>query len=287
MPFGVRPLSACLRRLALLTLLPLVALAATSCSVVDSLSRSMALMTPEQEVRFGAQVARQVEQRIPLVHDPAIVNYVREVGGRVALISPHSDVPIRFFVVQDDSINAFAIPGGNIYVNTGLIRAADDESELASVIAHEIGHVVRRHSARQISHTEFVNTVQQVIKMGGNAPQAAQLVSSMVGKGVLFNFSREDENEADTIAVRTLYNAGYDPQGLKRLFTKLVQTYGDNGPSMRLLDLAALASSHPNTRERIIRVDAIARSLPPRKYPPVTQDLRRIQGRLKELKLIQ
>lgn len=287
MPFGVRPFRASIRRLALLMLLPLAALSATSCSVVDSFSHSLTLMTPEQEVRFGAHVSRQVEQRVPLVHDPAIVNYVREVGGRVALISPHSDVPIRFFVVQDDSINAFAIPGGNIYVNTGLIKAADDESELASVIAHEIGHVVRRHSARQISQTEFVKSVQQALKMGGNAPQAAQLVSAMLGQGVMFNYSQKDENEADTIAVRTLYNAGYDPQGLKRLFTKLVQTYGDNAPSMRLLDLTALASSHPNTRERIIRVDTIARSLPPRKYPPVTQDLRRIQGRMKELKLIQ
>lgn len=267
----------------------LVAIGLTGCQGFTGFAER--LMTPEQEVRFGAQIARQVEKREQLVTDPAVLKYVREVGGRIARTSPHSDVPIRFYVVKDPTINAFAIPGGNIYVNTGLLKAADDEAELASVIAHEIGHVVRRHAAIQVSHAVTRNAIQQSI-LGGNSTLAAQMISSLFAKGVLFNFSREDEFEADTIAVRTLYHAGYDPQALKRLFFKLVQAYGDTTPPLHLLQpLANLTSPadsiHPSTRERIARVDALIATLPTPPYTPSTTDLRRVQGRLKQLNLIE
>lgn len=283
MTFGARTLAAGWK----IGLLLLLALGATGCQGIAKISESMYMMTPAQEIRFGAQVAHQVEAKEELVIDPAVLKYVREVGDRIARTSPHSDVPIRFFVVKDPAINAFAIPGGNVYVNTGLLKTADDEAELASVIAHEIGHVVRRHAAIQVSHAIGMSAFQQSI-LGGNSTQAAQIVNSLLAKGVMFNFSREDEFEADTIAVRTLYHAGYDPQAIKRLFFKLVQTYGDSTPPTRILQpLANLTSTHPSTRERIARVDALIATMPTHPYTPTTTDLRRVQGRLKQLSLIE
>lgn len=288
MTFGPRTMTAACWRLGLASLLMV---AATGCSVFKIIPEALFMMTPDQEVRFGAQVAQEVEKRVQLVNDVTVLDYVRDVGNRVVRASPHSDIPIRFFVVKDDSINAFAIPGGNVYVNTGLLHAADDEAELASVMAHEVGHVVRRHGARQVSHTEGPTVVLQVIT-GDNAVRSAELMNSILSKGVMFNLSSQDEFEADSMSVRTLYNAGYDPQALDRLLNKLVQTYGERGPTLKIMEqfsryVPVSTSSHPPTVERINRVESLARSLPPRAYPDTATELRRAQGRLKMLKLIQ
>ena len=265
--------------------LMLLALAGMGCATMGNYLGKAFIMTPEQETQFGPKVAQQVEKDIKLVDDPEVLNYVRSVGQRVWKNSPPSSIPARFYVVKDDSINAFAIPGGNIYVHTGLITAADDEAELASVIAHEAGHVIRRHGAQAVSRATSINMgveAVQSILVGPNSPQSTQLIISLLGQGAgqgaMFKYSRQDEQEADTIAVNTLYRANYDPKAMVRFFSKLMNKTTDPGK------FAALFSSHPPTRERIANVNAALNSLPPKSLPSDSvTGLRRVQGQLKAL----
>lgn len=280
---GTRSLTTTWLRLGVLLLM---VAGATGCSGISWVSSKFLMMSPSQEIRFGSKVAEEVEKREQLVSDPQVVDYVREVGQRVLRNSPPSEIPIHFYVVKDDTINAFAIPGGNIYVNTGLLKAVDDEAELASVMAHEAGHAARRHSARQISNNVPVEMINNII-LPENSPQLIKVIDNLFAKGVMFNFSRTDEFEADAIAVHTLYQAGYDPQAMDHLFNKLVQTYGDKGPTLSILEkFSNYASTHPSTRERMARVESVSRRFPAREYPSLTTELRRVQGRLKQLNLI-
>jgi predicted Zn-dependent protease len=214
------------------------------------------MMTPDQEIQFGDQVARKIADDNKLVSDPVIVNYIRHVGQRVWENSPPSPIQAHFFVIQDDNINAFAIPGGNIYINTGLINAADDEAELAFVMAHEAGHVICRHCARHLSE-KHLHKIQRMLTVN-------------------LTFSREDENQADEIAVNTLYRAGYDPMALRRFFAKLSEKSTERNL------VAKLFASHPPTQERIAHVESMARALPPRRYERPITGLRRAQYRLKK-----
>lgn len=257
----------------------------TGCSGFAAFSEKTFMMTPEQEVQFGEQVARKIESEVKLVQDPAVVSYVRAVGDKVWKNSPVSLIPARFFVVQDDAVNAFAIPGGSIYINTGLINAVDDESELAAVMAHEAGHVIRRHGARQASHTAGVDRIQAVV-IGKNSPQAAQIVGTLLGKGILVAYSKDDERQADEIAVLTLARAGYDPMALYHLFSKVTDKSSGHGPLTNLTNLVTdKLASHPPTQERIANVEAMAHSLSPKKYKNSITELRRAQYRLKQLGL--
>lgn len=260
----------------------------TGCAQVGAFITTPNMMTTDQELQFGPKVAQQVESSVQLVNDPAILDYVRKVGQRVWQNSPQSAIQARFYVIKDDSINAFAIPGGNIYVHTGLLSSADDEAELAAVLAHECGHVIRRHSAqavsRQLTIQQGFGWADQLLGGNANDPNAARTIASLLGQvggtGAMFKFSRDDEQEADAIAVNTLYRADYDPNAMTRFFKKLITKYGDRGAFVTWF------SSHPPTRERIANVQTVIQSLPPRKLEAPVTELRRAQGRMKTLHLV-
>lgn len=269
------------RRVVQLTLIiPLLAMAGltTGCEAFSEVLTT-GRMSVEEEIEFGKKVEAQVEKDLTFVNDPIVVNYIRKIGKIVVANSPKQpDIPPSFFVVRNEEINAFAIPGGNIYVHTGLIDAADDEAELASVLAHELGHVVYRHGADNVARAMNASMLQQLI-LGQNAGQVSQVIGGLVAQGVLTDYTREDELEADSIAVPTLYHAGYDPTGLISFFETLKERYGDSagGP-------AVFFSTHPPTNERITRVRADIEALPPKEplLRPIN-DLRKVQGRLREL----
>lgn len=247
------------------------------CEQFAVVSESIFMMSPQQEIQLGEKIADQVEQDLEFVEDSAVNRYVQALGRKIWQHSPESAIDARFHVVADPEINAFAIPGGNVYVQTGLIQAADDEAELAAVIAHEVGHVVMRHGARHISHSQGLELVQQVL-LGEESEQAAQLVASIISQGVMFNYSRQDEREADRIAVYTLNRAAYDPLALRTFFVKLKSRYGEQGGP-----IASFFSSHPPTSERMNNVTQLVEALPnPVRHRPVTE-LRRVQGRLEQL----
>lgn len=238
-------------------------------------------MSPEQEVQFGQQVAQEIEKDLEFVNDAAIQNYVQQIGQKVVANSPHQPaVPVQFRVIRDDSINAFAIPGGNIYVNTGLIYAAEDEAELASVLAHELGHVVYRHGAQQVSRATTAGVIQQVI-LGQESAAASQLLSEIAAQGTILKYGREAELEADAIAIPTLYGAKYDPSALVSFFQTLQEEYGSGGGQITFF------ASHPATQERIDRAQQNISALPgeARELPRPVNELRQIQSRIQQLGL--
>jgi predicted Zn-dependent protease len=265
------------RRFATILCCAAMTLALNGCAGFASFSEAMFMMSPDQELELGNQVAEQIESEMAPVTDPEINRYMIDLGQRLWANSPQGPLAPRFFVVKQEELNAFAIPGGNVYIHTGLIDAADDEAELASVVAHELGHVIMRHGARHVSHSMGLDLVQQVV-LGSDAGQASQIVGSIIEQGIITNYSRQDESEADRIAVQTLHKAGYDPAALSTFFAKLRDKYGDSPGGV-----SSLFASHPPTAERMANVQAMVRQLPPRQYTRPVTELRKTQGRLKKL----
>jgi predicted Zn-dependent protease len=264
--------------LPVLTLL-ILASQVTGCAVFAGVSDALFMMSPEQEIESGKQIATQIEKDLVFVHDPQVESYVRNLGERVWVNSRQGQIPARFFVIQDGELNAFAIPGGNVYVHTGLIQAAEDEAELAAVISHEVGHVIMRHGATHISRQMGLEMVQQ-LALGQEAGQATQIATQIVQSGIMTNYSRQDESEADVVAVETLYRMGYDPLAMRSFFAKLQAKYGEQGGP-----IAKFFASHPPTSERMNHVTQMVGHLPPKPYQRPVTDLRRIQGRLQQLGL--
>jgi predicted Zn-dependent protease len=234
------------RRRPLSLALALVVLATASCGT----------LTVEEEKRLGQQAQREVRDQFQLFRDRVVVNYVRQLGDRLVTGARPSPFEFRFYVVEDESINAFAVPGGAIYVNTGLILEAKTASGLASVLAHEAGHVTARHVAqlyrRQRNTGIGANLVSLAIAILTGNPQIAnlgQIATGVAATAYTSTFTRDAEREADDLAVETMINAGYDPQGMVSVLETL-QRQGGGGSALEFL------SSHPATDERITNVHA-------------------------------
>jgi predicted Zn-dependent protease len=245
------------------------------CTTFSSISESLFLISPEKEIELGRKLIPELEKDITYLRDPQVVDYIQSLGREVWRFSDKGPIAPHFFVIKNKEINAFAIPGGNIYVHTGLIEAADDEAELVGVIAHEVGHVVRRHSARHLSHTTGMNVLSQVA-LGEDSGEATKMLTGLAGQMVNLRYSRQDESESDRIAVKTLHRSGYDPLALRTFFVKLKNKYGDKGGGA----IGSLFASHPPTRDRMDRVQEWVKTLPPKTYRRPVTDLRRAQGRL-------
>src|SRR5262245_9459099 len=201
-----------------------------------------------QERQLGSQVAHQARQELLFVQDRVIVAYVRSIGEDILKAAGPQPFTYHFYVVDDPELNAFAAPAGYVYVNTGTIMAARDVSELAGVIALEVGHVARRRIARTYNRQRNTGIVYQLgvlaaaVFGGGYAGQAASVGAGLAATAYLNNFSREDENDADAFAVDVLPRAGYDPNGLVTFFETIQRQSGAGG---------GFLSSHPATTERI------------------------------------
>jgi len=207
-----------------------------------------ALVSDDQEAQLGAQVKQELDkQGTKYIRDPEIVNYVKGVAEKI-FVSADKDRPgvkWQVFVIDDPKqVNAFATPGGYLYVYTGLLMAADNEAQLAGVWGHESGHVVARHSAQQMVNEMGLQTVIEVA-LGQNPNQLAQLASTLAAKGALLAYSREDETQADEYGARYSAQAGYDPHGIIQFFEKLKAMEG-NQPAF-----AKYLSDHPATEDRI------------------------------------
>lgn len=231
----------------------LAALLATSC----------ATLSVEEERQLGEEVQRQVRAEVVLLRDDVVRNYVTDIGLEIVSAAGPQPFDFHFEVVEDDEINAFALPAGYIYVHTETILKARNVSELAGVMAHEVGHVVRRHIAENYGKQQAARWGHQILVIGagvagGNAAAgAANLGGGLVAMAVLNSFGREAEAEADDFAVETMPRAGYDPRGLVSFFETLRREGGAEPP--------AFLSNHPATRDRIAATsELIARmDLPP------------------------
>lgn len=206
-------------------------------------------VTDEQEEEIGKQVKQELEQKekVKYVQDPAVVEYVRQLSEPIIRQANKDRPGVKWKInVIDDpkTVNAFATPGGYLYVYTGLILASDTEAELAGVMAHEAGHVVGRHSARAMVNQMGLQTVTQ-LALGQNPGAAAQLAAQFVGGGAMLAHSRSEETEADEYGARYSSGAGYDPRGLIAFFEKLQAMQGQSPGIMKWL------STHPTNKDRI------------------------------------
>jgi len=231
----------------------------------------------ESEIRMGKEYATQIESSLKLVTDPTINEYVNRVGQNLVRNSD-AKVPFTIKVVDSDVINAMALPGGFFYVNSGLILAADNEAELAGVMAHEIAHVAARHTTRQLTRYQFANYMSlPLIFIGGGIGLAAREAAG-IGLPVTFlKFSRGFEAEADYLGIQYMYKAGYDPNEFVNFFEK-IQAQEKKKPG----SMAKVFSDHPQTPDRISKSqEEIATILPPRdQYIETTSEFNDMKARL-------
>jgi predicted Zn-dependent protease len=238
-----------LRRTAL-AVLPALALCACATNPVTGKSE-LALISQQQEIQIGQQGAKEAVQQMGLVDDPELQAYVSNLGRTLAARSERPDLPWSFAVVDDATPNAFALPGGPIFVTRGLLALMNSEAQLASVIGHEIGHVTARHSVSRISQQQLAQLglgLGAILVPGGD--QLAPLASQ--GLGILFlKYGRDDERQADELGFRYALEQGYDVREMAKVFLAL-QRYGGLQGSR---DIPSWAMSHPAEPERIANVE--------------------------------
>lgn len=208
------------------------------------------VFSPQQDVEIGRQVAQDAERQLVMLNDPKVDDYLNRLGRRLASKAPGEQFPYQFKCVNDRAINAFALPGGFIYVHRGVIEAADNEAQFAGVMAHEIGHVALRHGTNQATKAYFTQGLLGILggAVGGGSvgAVAAQLGAGFAASSVLLKYSRDAERQADTLGTQMLYDSNYDPRAMAQFFEK-IQAESKGRP-------VEFFSSHPNPQNRAGRV---------------------------------
>src|SRR5438105_7222666 len=239
-------------------------------------SHGFDMFSPQEEVQAGQQASAQASKQLPLLPDSdPVVKYVQRLGAQLAAHAPGQKWPYNFHVVNQKEINAFALPGGPVYVNVGTIQAADNEAELAGVMAHEISHVVQRHGTRAATK-QMAAQLPLAILGGifgrGALSQMAQLgISFGVGSYFLKN-SRQAEKEADLLGSNIMYDTGFNPQAMAQFFEKIQQQGGSRAPQF--------LSDHPEPGNRVEYVMTEVDTLPRKQYRGDSSEFRDIKQRV-------
>ena len=230
----------------------------------------------EKEIAMGRRYSQELEGNVKLLRDPVIIDYVNSLAQKLVRNSD-AKVPFTVRVLDSQEVNAYALPGGFLYVNSNLIIAADNEAELASIMAHEIAHVAARHATRQMTRSHLL-TIASVpsIFLGGGAGLAIELAARVARPLSLTTFSRRFEEEADYLGIEYLYKAGYDPHAFISFFERIDEQQTKSGVMTKLL------SDHPQTADRIRKTQReIANILPSREeYVISTSEFDTIRARL-------
>jgi len=223
---------------------------------------SCGAISVEDEKTLGHQSQRAIRQQLTLMRDRAVVKYIRDLGAELVAAGRPTPFDVRWYVVEDEELNAFAIPGGSIYVHTGLIAKVKHADELAGVLAHELGHVTGRHVAknyRRQRNTGILATIFSIAVaiLTGNPylANAGDLLSQIAGIAYLNTFTRDFEREADALGLETVVKAGWNPEGMTRLFETLKKDGGGGGGPQFLM-------SHPAPDERIENTKSAIAALP-------------------------
>ncbi|MFC3121779.1 beta-barrel assembly-enhancing protease [Agaribacter flavus] len=227
-------------------------------------------LTIEKEKILGDAIMKQLRGQAPLVNDPVLQEYIQDLGNRLVIHADNTKFPFKFFIINNPVLNAFAFYGGHVGMHSGLISRAQTESELASVVAHEIAHVTQRHLARRVQAQQRNSPLQLASMLGSILvaladPQAglAALSASVAGnQQAQINFTRNNEQEADNIGINILYRAGFDPAGAPAFFSRLAEQA--RGQSTQL----AFLRTHPLPQERVAETITRARTYGERRLPP-------------------
>ncbi|MGD0922994.1 MAG: M48 family metallopeptidase [Terriglobia bacterium] len=242
-----------------LVVLPSLALGAEQLSFKPGFN----LFSPQQDVQIGREASTEVEKQLLLVKDAQVERYVNDLGRRLTQVAPNNaGYEWTFKVVNSQDINAFALPGGFIYVNRGVLEAAEDEAQLAGVMAHEIGHVVMRHGTHQASQMMLAQVPLAIL--GGVLGQSSSLTAQLAELGISFGvnsiflrYSRSAESQADEVGTYILYRDGYDPHAMAQFFGIIDKRYPQQG--------LQFISDHPNPGNRVEKVDELIPQLGPAK----------------------
>ena len=226
-------------------------------------------VSQQQEVQMGQEYSQQIAQQLPLVQDPEVVRYINVLGDSIAHLTKRGDLDWHFYVVDSREVNAFAVPGGFVYVNRGLIEKANRMDELAGVLGHEIGHVVKRHTVKQMQQQQGVGIAATLacaltsVCEGG----AANAAINVGGTALFAKFSRGDEAQADEEGVKNVVEAGISPEGMVTMFQTLIAERQAH-PS----EVESWFATHPLEEDRIADVQRLINQIPPKELASLTKD---------------
>ena len=236
-------------------------------------------VSTQQEVEMGQQYSAQINQQLPIVQDPEINRYLNLIGDSIARLTSRSDLTQanawRFYMVDSKEVNAFAVPGGFIYVNRGLIERTQRMDQLAGVLGHEIGHVVKRHSIKQMQQQQGANfgvTLACVLTSVCNS-QAGQAAIQVGGTAIFARFSRSDEAEADEEGIRNTIRAGISPNGVPEMFQILINERKSNASAVE-----GWFATHPLEEDRIAATRALIATYDPAIIRSLSTDSRNYQA---------
>lgn len=233
-------------------------LALTACATSGVNKGDFNLISLSEEWQLGEGLSREIAGELTLLDDPRAVGWLQELGQRIVVRTEMADLPFAFHVVLDSTVNAFAIPGGHVYFQTGLLLQAETASEVAGVMGHEISHVVARHGTESLSRQYGVGILASLV-LGQNPALLTRLVANIVATGAFMKFSRNAESEADRLGLQFMYAAGYDPEGMASFFERLLDLR-KNKPNV----IERFFSSHPLTEDRIATTRERIATLEPR-----------------------
>ncbi len=238
----------------------------------DPLKPGFNQYSKDQDIELGRQASAEIKQQVDVVKNDTLQNYIRGLGMRLARQPGADDYPYEFTLINEGSINAFALPGGPIFIHSGLVTAADTEAQLVGVLAHEIAHVALRHGTSRASTAQMVQLpailAGAILGDGSLARQAGQIGLGLGLNALIMKYSRTAEKEADALGARIMSGAGYDPIAMAEFFQKLEEeSGGGRGP--------ALLSSHPSPGNRVTLVRAEMQTFPPASYGFETGDFSR------------
>jgi len=236
-------------------------------AVVVAASTTACGVSTQQEVQMGQEYSAQINAQLPIVQDAEVNRYVNVLGDSIANLADNRGLDYHFFIVNAAEINAFAVPGGFVYVNRGLIDKSQNLSQLAGVLGHEIGHVVRRHSVKQMEKAQGANIGLvlgcTLINICNN--QAANAAIQIGGSALFAKFSRDDERQADEEGVKNTIRAGISPIGMPQMFQILLNERQSNPGAVE-----GWFATHPGEEERIARANAMIAQYDPASIKTLT-----------------
>lgn len=244
-----------------ISLLTMALLFSLGCATTGINKGQFNIISDREEAEMGKQLSQEVEKEYTIYNNPGLTAYVQGVGNKIAAVCDRRDVSYRFAVISKDEMNAFALPGGYIYVYTGLLKQIDDEAELAAVLAHEVGHVAARHSTERLSQIYGYQFIASLV-LGENPSAYAQLISNIFSTTGFLYFGRKNEYEADRLGAKYLSSAGYEVEAMVDLMNKLKALEGREPTKFE-----EWLSTHPPTGERLEEVKTYIAALPKSQNP--------------------